>query len=119
MTNGYGAMPEYAAQLTPADRWSVAAYIRALQIGQNARESEVPQGSGPESERHCRTGRIARLVCPAVVAARDCSRCRTARPSQGMPGMAPATGESPVPGMSQPGGGAATSGNAVKPKGLK
>jgi mono/diheme cytochrome c family protein len=30
MTNGYGAMPDYSAQLTPADRWTVAAYIRAL-----------------------------------------------------------------------------------------
>jgi mono/diheme cytochrome c family protein len=28
MTNGYGAMPDYAAQLTPEDRWAVAAYIR-------------------------------------------------------------------------------------------
>ena len=44
MTNGYGAMPDYSAQLTPADRWSVAAYIRALQISQNASESEVPSG---------------------------------------------------------------------------
>ena len=44
MTNGYGAMPDYSAQLTPADRWAVAAYIRALQISQNANESEVPAG---------------------------------------------------------------------------
>jgi hypothetical protein len=33
--------------------------------------------------------------------------------------MAPATGDSPVPAMSQPTGGAATNGNAVKPKSLK
>src|SRR6202020_3487988 len=44
MTNGYGAMPDYSAQLTPADRWAVAAYIRALQFSQNAREAEVPSG---------------------------------------------------------------------------
>jgi len=44
MSNGYGAMPDYAAQLTPADRWAVAAYIRALQLSQNAKESDVPQG---------------------------------------------------------------------------
>jgi hypothetical protein len=36
MTNGYGAMPDYAAQLTPADRWAVVAYIKALQLSQNA-----------------------------------------------------------------------------------
>lgn len=44
MTNGYGAMPDYSAQLTPADRWAVAAYIRALQLSQNAKESDVPAG---------------------------------------------------------------------------
>ncbi len=45
MTNGYGAMPDYAAQLSPADRWAVAAYIRALQLSQNAKLSDVPQGT--------------------------------------------------------------------------
>lgn len=44
MTNGYGAMPDYAAQLTPEDRWAVAAYIRALQLSQNAKQSDVPVG---------------------------------------------------------------------------
>ncbi|HEX3469970.1 MAG TPA: cytochrome c [Silvibacterium sp.] len=44
MTNGYGAMPDYSAQLTPADRWAVTAYIRALQLSQNAKESDVPHG---------------------------------------------------------------------------
>jgi hypothetical protein len=36
MTHGYGAMPDYSAQLTPVDRWAVAAYIRALQLSQAA-----------------------------------------------------------------------------------
>ncbi len=45
MTNGYGAMPDYAAQLTPQDRWAVAAYIRALQLSQNAKTSDVPAGA--------------------------------------------------------------------------
>lgn len=44
MTNGYGAMPDYSAQLTPVDRWAVAAYIRALQLSQAAPESAVPAG---------------------------------------------------------------------------
>lgn len=44
MTNGYGAMPDYSAQLTPADRWAVAAYIRALQLSQNAKPADVPAG---------------------------------------------------------------------------
>ena len=44
MSNGYGAMPDYSAQLTPADRWAVAAYIRALQLSQDAKPSDVAPG---------------------------------------------------------------------------
>lgn len=45
MTHGYGAMPDYAAQLTPVDRWAVAAYIRALQLSQAATSADVPAGA--------------------------------------------------------------------------
>jgi hypothetical protein len=44
MTNGYGSMPDYSAQLTPADRWAVVAYIRALQLSQNANTTDIPAG---------------------------------------------------------------------------
>ena len=44
MTNGFGAMPDYAAQLTPEDRWAVAAYIRALQLSQNAKQADIAAG---------------------------------------------------------------------------
>ncbi len=44
ITNGYGAMPDYAAQLTPSDRWAVVAYIKALQLSQNAQTSDVAAG---------------------------------------------------------------------------
>lgn len=44
ITNGYGAMPDYSAQLTPADRWAVVAYVKALQLSQNAQESDVAAG---------------------------------------------------------------------------
>lgn len=56
ITHGYGAMPEYASQLTPEDRWAVVAYIRALQLSQNAGAAEVagapvtPLGKIAESE---------------------------------------------------------------------
>ena len=36
ISNGFGAMPDYAAQVTPHDRWAIAAYIRALQLSQHA-----------------------------------------------------------------------------------
>jgi mono/diheme cytochrome c family protein len=42
MTNGFGAMPDYAAQVTPRDRWAIAAYIRALQLSQHATLADVP-----------------------------------------------------------------------------
>src|ERR1035441_6546585 len=44
MTHGYGAMPDYSAQLAPVDRWAVAAYIRALQLSQAAKTEDVPSG---------------------------------------------------------------------------
>jgi len=45
MSHGYGAMPDYATQLPPVDRWAVAAYIRALQLSQNAKPEDVPAGA--------------------------------------------------------------------------
>src|SRR5262249_47351124 len=45
MTNGFGAMPDYSQQVAPADRWAIAAYIRALQLSQHATEADVPAGT--------------------------------------------------------------------------
>ena len=42
MTNGFGAMPTYNLQADPHDRWAIAAYVRALQLSQNARFEDVP-----------------------------------------------------------------------------
>ena len=42
MTNGFGAMPDYAAQIMPADRWAIVAYVRALQLSAHATMDEVP-----------------------------------------------------------------------------
>ena len=42
MTNGFGAMPSYAAQVPVADRWAIVAYIRALQLSQHATINDVP-----------------------------------------------------------------------------
>jgi hypothetical protein len=43
MTNGFGVMPSYAAQVPVDDRWAIAAYIRALQLSQHATLAEVPE----------------------------------------------------------------------------
>src|ERR1039458_5264901 len=42
ITNGFGAMPDYAAQIPVRDRWAIVSYIRALQLSQNASVNDVP-----------------------------------------------------------------------------
>ena len=42
VTNGYGAMASYAARIPPRDRWAIIAYIRALQLSQQATLADVP-----------------------------------------------------------------------------
>lgn len=50
ITNGFGAMPEYASQVPPQDRWDIVAYIRVLQLSQNATQADVPAGQKVPSE---------------------------------------------------------------------
>ncbi len=42
MSNGYGIMYSYADRVEPPDRWAIVAYIRALQLSQNADEKILP-----------------------------------------------------------------------------
>ncbi len=42
ITSGYGAMYPYASRVDPQDRWAIAAYIRALQLSENARLEDAP-----------------------------------------------------------------------------
>ena len=44
MTNGFGAMPDYASQIRAEDRWAITAYIRALQLSEHATMADVPPG---------------------------------------------------------------------------
>ena len=39
---GYGIMYAYAEKVEPADRWAIAAYIRALQLSHNTKLAELP-----------------------------------------------------------------------------
>jgi mono/diheme cytochrome c family protein len=95
MTHGYGAMPDYSAQLTPADRWAVAAYIRALQLSQDATMADVPAGAQVQSlkqlaedEGHPSYARPWTLPSTAVSALPPVK-------SEGTPGMAPANAAPP------------------------
>jgi mono/diheme cytochrome c family protein len=43
ITNGFGAMQDYAAQIPVRDRWAIVAYVRALQLSQHATLNDVPE----------------------------------------------------------------------------
>ena len=42
ITNGWGSMPSYGAQVNPEVRWKIIAYIRALQLTQQGTLDDVP-----------------------------------------------------------------------------
>jgi hypothetical protein len=91
MTHGYGAMPDYSAQLTPEDRWAVAAYIRALQLSQAASPQDVPAGAQVKelkdiaAEKGLPAGFAQPWTLPATAV-----QAYPADARQGTPGMAPA-----------------------------
>lgn len=60
ISNGFGAMQGYAEQVPPRDRWLIAAYIRALQLSQNATVNDVPAAD---------RGRLDAPATPAASAA--------------------------------------------------
>ena len=119
MTNGYGAMPDYSAQLTPMDRWAVSAYIRALQISQNSNQASVPSGVQVQNLKDIaeREGYPDSFAQPWQLPATAVS-AQPADASQGTPGMAPATGDNPPAAANKPYI-PATSGRAVTPKGVR
>jgi len=49
--NGYGLMYSYASRVEPADRWAIAAYIRALQLSQHAGLADVPPSERAKLEQ--------------------------------------------------------------------
>ncbi len=91
MTHGYGAMPDYSAQIAPVDRWAIAAYIRALQLSQNATTKDVPAGVQVQSlksvaeEEHLPAAYAQPWAMPATAI-----HAYPPVASEGTPGMAPA-----------------------------
>jgi hypothetical protein len=53
MTNGWGAMPSYAAMVPVTDRWAIVAYIRALQLSQ--KQTETPVANAPAATQRTET----------------------------------------------------------------
>jgi mono/diheme cytochrome c family protein len=56
MTNGFGMMPDYKAQVDARDRWAIVAYIRALQASQQATRADVPGGDPTKAARPAEGG---------------------------------------------------------------
>ena len=50
ITNGFGAMPDYATQIPVRDRWLIVAYVRTLQLSQHASVDDVPADRRAELE---------------------------------------------------------------------
>jgi hypothetical protein len=54
ITRGFGAMPDYAVEVPPHDRWRIAAYVRALQLSQNATREDLAAEDLDRLEREVR-----------------------------------------------------------------
>ncbi|MBV8817506.1 MAG: cytochrome c [Acidobacteriaceae bacterium] len=78
ITNGYGSMASYASRVSPDDRWRITAYIRALQLSQDATMADVPadQRDHMEAQPEQPTPQITNEAPP--------------NPAMAMPGQAPA-----------------------------
>lgn len=51
ISNGFGAMQDYASQIEPRDRWAIVSYIRVLQRSQHASANDVPADKLRELKR--------------------------------------------------------------------
>ena len=73
ITNGFGIMPDYASQVPPRDRWDIVAYVRALQLSQNATMDDVPPGhtipSTPPKFREPGSGATPPVLAPETKSA--------------------------------------------------
>jgi mono/diheme cytochrome c family protein len=62
ITNGFGAMPDYQAQIPASDRWAIVAYVKALQLASHAPLDAVPaadRGRLDENQTAAATGSAA------------------------------------------------------------
>jgi hypothetical protein len=97
MTHGYGAMPDYSAQLAPVDRWAVAAYLRALQLSQAAKMADVPSGVPMRSlkeiaqEEHLPEGFAEPWTLPSTAV-----QAYPPVTKEGTPALAPANPDNPA-----------------------
>jgi len=108
MTHGYGAMPDYSAQLAPEERWAVAAYIRALQLSQNATEKDVATGAKVENLKDVAVAKgLPEGFAGPWELPTTAIEAYPPNAKEGTPGMAPAYPEDPkvfIPNSAAPAG---------------
>ncbi len=95
ITNGYGSMYNYAAQIPPRDRWAIISYVRALQLSQNVQTADITPEmraklDAPKPEKE--SGAPDEKTVPA----REPER-KDSPNSPNLPAGAPATPMSPTP----------------------
>ena len=96
MTHGYGAMPDYSAQLNPEDRWAVAAYIRALQLSQAATAADVPSGVHVQSLKDLATQQGHPDYAEPWALPATAVQAYPPNANEGTPAMAPANPADPI-----------------------
>jgi len=55
ISNGFGVMPDYAAQIPVRDRWAIVAYIRALQLSQYASLQDLSPAERQQLDQPAKT----------------------------------------------------------------
>jgi hypothetical protein len=98
ITRGFGAMPDYAAQVPVADRWAIVAYVRALQLSANARVADVP----PQWRASLNSGPAFMPAPPAPPEAGGEGPGAPAAPGAGQPGAAATRPASAPPASARP-----------------
>ena len=78
MTRGYGVMYPYASRVPPEDRWAIVAYVRAIQLSQNATLADVPprsEAGWKQRSRHdLENTRLARAAIWPTAVLSHCAR---------------------------------------------
>ncbi|MDQ6678521.1 MAG: c-type cytochrome [Acidobacteriota bacterium] len=98
ITNGYGSMYNYAAQIPPRDRWAIVSYIRALQYSQYVEAKDLTPEMRAKLDAPPRQGEPGGIPEPVAVPPRGPER-KDSPNSPNLPPGAPATPASPTPGQ--------------------
>lgn len=58
ITNGHGRMPAFGKRISPRERWSIVAYVRALQLSQNVPLRQLPDVDRQRLEQQQTSGDV-------------------------------------------------------------